>query len=81
MREKADKINNRTIDNILTLIKQQNKTNEEFISELINNTYMTENRISRILDKTTKMSITVKELFCVSLILNVDMTTLLKDID
>ena len=64
MREQVDKINNRTIDNILTLIKQQNKTNEEFISELINNTYMTEKRIRRILDKTTKMPITVKELFC-----------------
>ena len=81
MREQADKINNRTIDNILTLIKQQNKTNEEFISELINNTYMTENRIRRILDRTAKISITVKELFCISHVLGVDMTTLLKDID
>ena len=81
MREQADKINNRTIDNILTLIKKQNKTNEEFMSDIINNTYMTESRISRILDKTTKMPITVKELFCISLILGVDITTLLKDVD
>lgn len=51
------------------------------MSDIINNTYMTENRISRILDKTTKMPITVKELFCISLILGVDITTLLKDVD
>lgn len=81
MGERANQLNNTIVDIILRLIKEQNKTNEEFISEITTKTFITESRITRILDKTAKRAITIKELFYISLILNVDIPTILKEID
>ena len=81
MREKAKVINNKIIDTMIKLMNEKNTTQEEFISEIINNTIMTESRIRRILDRTSKMAITIKELYYISLVLNVDIKELLKDVD
>lgn len=81
MREKAKVINNKIIDTMIKLMNEKNITQEEFISEIINNTIMTESRIRRILDRTSKMAITIKELYYISLVLNVDIKELLKDVD
>ena len=57
MGERANQLNNTIVDIILRLIKEQNKTNEEFISEITTKTFITESRITKILDKTAKRAI------------------------
>ena len=47
MGERANQLNNTIVDIILRLIKEQNKTNEEFISEITTKTFITESRITR----------------------------------
>ena len=81
MRERAKKINDKIIDTMITIINKQNMTQEEFISKIVNDTIMSESRIRRILDGTSKMAITIKELYYISLVLNVDITELVKDVD
>ena len=79
--ERNNKLQEKILQNVEKELKKQGIPKDKYVEFFLNETPMTESRLTRIFDRTSKMPITIKEFFYMAVALKVEPASFYKDVD
>ena len=81
MVERNNKLQEKILQNVEKELNKQGITKDKYVEFFLKETPMTESRLTRIFERTSKMPITIKEFCYMAMALNIEPASLFKNID